>query len=290
MGFHPSKPEAEAANAERVDSSALRAFAVLEHMASADEPPTLEQLTRATGLPKPTVFRILRLLVESGLAQREVHEKRYTVGPRSAAFALDVQMRSPARCERHAILARLVETIGETCNFTMQDGGEVVYLDRVETTASVRLHMKPGSRVPLHCTASGKLLLSALPTTQVRRLLGPGPLRRYTPRTIVDTAALERELARIRTGGVGTDVGEYLVDSVCLAVPVRDGQGRLCAAVAVHGPAPRMTLRKGYGFVPAMQQAAAEIAATLNRTADAGAAMAFRTRVEPKKAEARMRA
>jgi DNA-binding IclR family transcriptional regulator len=171
-------------------------------------------------------------------------------------------MQSPQRHERRAILARLVEAIGETCNLTMLDGDEVLYLERVETSANVRLHMSAGSRVPLHCTASGKLLLAGLPAARVRALLGTGPLARYTPRTIVDRSTLERELQTIRTSGVGTDVGEYLADSVCLAVPVKDPHGRTCAAVAVHGPAPRMTLRKGYGFVPAMQEAAKAIAQT----------------------------
>ncbi|HLX31002.1 MAG TPA: IclR family transcriptional regulator [Casimicrobiaceae bacterium] len=291
MRFRSAKLGGEAANAERADSSALRAFSVLEHIASAERPPTLEEVTRAIGLPKPTVFRILRLLVDGGLAQREVHEKRYVIGPRTAALALEVQMHSPARRERRAILARLVETIGETCNFTMLDGGEVVYLDRVETSANVRLHMKAGSRVPLHCTASGKLLLSSLAIAQVRRLLGSGPLRRYTPRTIVDPGALEQELSRIRASGVSTDVGEYLVDSVCLAVPVRDARGRICAAIAVHGPAPRMTLHKGYGFVPAMQEAATEIAATLTEPGDARVARPVRKRIDAsRKSEARMRA
>ena len=240
----------------------LRAFTVLEYVAAAEEPPTLEELTRVTGLPKPTVFRILRVLARGGLVQREVHEKRYIVGERASAFSLDVQMRSPRRRERRAVLERLVATIGETCNFTMLDGSEVVYLERVETSANVRLHMATGSRVPLHCTASGKLLLSALPPAQVRRLLGRGPLPRHTPRTIVSMVMLERELDKIRASGVGTDNGEYLDDSVCLAVPVRDPQGRVCAAIAVHGPAPRMTLKKGYGFLPAMRDAANAIAAT----------------------------
>ena len=247
---------------DTAESAALRAFTVLEHIAAAQKAPTLEDLTRAIGMPKPTVFRILRVLADGGLVQRELHEKRYVVGSRAAAFALDVQMQSPQRHERRAILTRLVEAIGETCNLTMLDGHEVLYLERVETSANVRLHMKAGSRVPLHCTASGKLLLAALPTSRARALLGDGPLQRYTPRTIVDRAALERELQAIRANGVGTDVGEYLADSVCLAVPVKDAQGRTCAAVAVHGPAPRMTLRKGYGFVAAMQDAAKAIADT----------------------------
>jgi DNA-binding IclR family transcriptional regulator len=222
------------------------------------------------------VFRILRLLARGGLVQREVHEKRYVVGERVAALALDVQMHSPRRRERRAILARLVDAIGETCNFTMLDGAEVVYLERVETSANIRLHMQAGSRVPLHCTASGKLLLSELSAEQVRRLLGPGALPRHTPRTIVDLAVLERELARIRATRVGTDNGEYLVDSVCLAVPVRDRRGRMCAAVAVHGPAPRMTLRKGHGFLRLMREAAAAIAATLASADAASSAMPAR--------------
>lgn len=248
---------------ESAASSTLRAFAVLEQIATSDESLTLEELTRISGLPKPTVHRILRLLMRGGLVERQALDKRYVVGARVCALALAVQMRSPHRRERRAILARLVEAIGETCNFTMLDGSDVVYLDRVETSADIRLHMNTGSRVPLHCTASGKLLLSDLPPVQMRRLLGSGPLARYTDRTITSTVVLERELGKIRASGVGTDVGEYLVGSVCLAVPVRDPQGRMCAAVAVHGPAPRMTLKKGNTFLPAMRSAAAEIAATL---------------------------
>jgi DNA-binding IclR family transcriptional regulator len=244
-------------------SSTLRAFALLELIGVAERPPSLEELTRESGLPKPTVHRLLGLLIRGGLVQREVSEKRYLVGARTAALSLQVQLRSPYRAQRHASLARLVDEIGETCNFTMLDGAEVVYLDRVETTEKVRLHMEIGSHVPLHCTASGKLFLAHLPPGDSRRLLGSGPLKRYTQRTIIDREALQRELRRIRSSGVGTDAGEYLEGSVCLAVPVRDCAGRVCAAIAVHGPAPRMTLKKGYSFLPALQRAAAGVASTL---------------------------
>lgn len=264
MAFRLVKSSAVSASEDLAASSTLRAFAVLEQIATSDESLTLEELTRQSGLPKPTVHRIVHLLMRGGLVERHSVDKRYVVGPRICALALSVQMRSPRRRERRAILARLVAAIGETCNFTMLDGNAVVYLDRVETSADVRLHMDAGSRVPLHCTASGKLLLSDLDPEQVKRLLGAGPLPRHTDRTITRLAALEKELARIRTSRVGTDVGEYLVGSVCLAVPVRDARGRMCAAVAVHGPAPRMTLKKGYTFLPAMRRAADEIAATLS--------------------------
>ena len=269
MGFRSAKLHAVPDAGENSASATLRAFTLLECIAAAEGAPTLEELTRASGLPKPTVHRILQLLVRGELVEREVHDKRYAFGARMAALALGVQLHSPRRSERHAILERLVNAIGETCNYTMLDGNEVVYLDRVETSANVRLHMKAGSRVPLHCTASGKLLLSDLSPVQVRRLLGGGPLRRYTGRTIVDVEALLRELAKIRTTRVGTDVGEYLEGSVCVAVPVCDARGRICAAVAVHGPAPRISLKKAYTFLPAMREAAAALTATLVPAAEA---------------------
>lgn len=256
------KSLSSAVDASGPDSSALRAFAILELIAGAETPPSLDDLTRGSGLPKPTVYRILRLLIRGGLAQRDLGEKRYCVGTRTSALSLQVQTRSPFRAQRHAALSRLVDEIGETCNFTMLDGAEVVYLDRVETPEKVRLQMDVGSRVPLHCTASGKLFLAHLPPGQMRRVLGAGPLERCTERTITSIEALERELKKIRASGISTDCGEYLYGSVCLAVPVTDPGGGVCAAIAVHGPAPRMTLKRGHEFLPAMRRAAAAIAAT----------------------------
>ncbi|HUF82066.1 MAG TPA: IclR family transcriptional regulator C-terminal domain-containing protein, partial [Burkholderiales bacterium] len=102
------------------------------------------------------------------------------------------------------------------------------------------------------------------PAAETSRLVGAGPLKRYTDRTIVETQILERELQKIRANGIATDAGEYLAGSVCLAVPVKDRSERVCAAIAVHGPAPRMTLKKGYQFLPALRRAADAVASTFD--------------------------
>ena len=245
------------------ESSTLRAFGVLELVARADGPLSLDELTQLCGLPKPSVFRILGLLQRGGLVQREPAAKRYCIGARMSKLALEVMMRSPQRARRHAILQQLVAEIGETCNLTMLDGNEVLYLDRVETSSPVRVHLAAGSRVPLHCTASGKLFLSQLSERQVATLLGPGPYRRFTENTIIDPEELQKALRRIRNEGIGTDVGEFLEGSVAVSVPVTDAQGRVCATVAVHGPAPRVTLRSCMDFLPALRRAATAMAGTM---------------------------
>lgn len=243
-------------------SAALRAVAVLEIIVRADRPISLTEVMSGVGLPKPTVYRILGLLEHSGLVLREPDGKRYTAGPRLAHFGTEILMNSSVRGARHAILQRLVDELGETCNFTMLDGSEVIYLDRVETAAPLRMNLQPGSRVPLHCTASGKLFLAMMPRARRAKLLDNLPLRRYTDNTITDRGRLEAELERIRRDKTSTDNEEYLTGLVCVAVPVMSREGKPCASVAVHAPIARMSLDDARGHVPALRRAAMALTQT----------------------------
>jgi IclR family acetate operon transcriptional repressor len=243
-------------------SATLRAITVLEIVVRADRPLSLTEVMSAAELPKPTVYRILTLLEQSGLMLREPDGKRYTVGPRLARFGAEILMNSSVRGSRHAILQRLVEDIGETCNFTMLDGSEVVYLDRVETAWPLRMNLQPGSRVPLHCTASGKGFLATLPRAQRDKLLDNLPLTRYTENTITDRRKLELELERIRRDKISTDNEEYIAGLVCVAVPVLSREGKPCASVAVHAPVARMSMKQALAHVPALRRAAAALTQT----------------------------
>lgn len=120
---------------------------------------TLSDLVAATGLAKPTVHCIAHLLEDAGLLVREPDGKRYAPGPRLSALALQVLVGSHWNAPRHAIPQSLVQRLGETCNLTMLDGAQVVYMDRVQAQWPLRLSFQPGSRVPARASASGKLLL-----------------------------------------------------------------------------------------------------------------------------------
>jgi IclR family acetate operon transcriptional repressor len=245
------------------ESIALRAFAVLETIAAAPTAMSLDEMTHAMALPKPTVFRILNMLHTAELLRREQIGKRYTIGPRLAAFGADLWRNAGLRAQWHRALEACVKETGESCNLTVLDGKEVLYLDRVETSHPLRMHLESGTRVPLHCTASGKLFLSQFAAEGVKQLVGDEPYEAYTKSTITGLAALEEELKRVRKTQVGTHDGELFADSVAIAIPVADARGNIVAAVALHAPSSRGNLKALMRYLPSLRRASDSISSTM---------------------------
>ena len=244
-----------------VDTPALRLLALLEVIAAQDGPFSLQSLAEDTGTPKPTLHRMLQQLEGAGWLQREGDGRHYGTGVRQRRMAEQLLLNGSTHGARHAVLRQLVDEVGESCNLTALSGGEVIYLDRVETAAPLRFYLHPGSRVPAHCSASGKLLLAQMTPAQRRRLLGHVPLQAYTPRTLTDLDALEEELRRVRRDGYALDNEEFLPGLLCAAVRVpAPGGARSNLCVAVQAPTMRMPLAKLLQQLPALQRAAAALA------------------------------
>lgn len=243
------------------DTPTLRLFALLELMASRDQLYSLQDLVDETGLPKPTLHRMLQQLEGAGMLQREDDGRRYSTGLRLRRLAENLLLNNTFHGAQHMVLRQLVDQIGESCNLTALSGSEVVYLDRVETAAPLRFYLRPGSRVPAHASASGKLFLSQLSPAQRKRLLGHVPLEAYTPRTLTDLDALEAEVARVKRDGHAFDNEEFLPGLLCLAVLVPNPRGKSNLAIALQAPVMRLTAEKALQWLPAMQRAAEALAA-----------------------------
>jgi DNA-binding IclR family transcriptional regulator len=251
------------ASTERSGGTALvRSFELLETVVASARALTIAELCAELGLPKPTVHRLCQRLEAEGFLAREPGGRRYAVGPRLFRIGLAV-LRSGAGPERRAILENLVDDIGETCNFTTLAGDEVVYLDRVEARWPLRMQLEPGSRVPIHCTASGKLFLAMMEPARRKRALDAIDLAPFTPATITDRAALEVELAAIARQGYSLDREEFLVGLVAISVPVVDRRGVALAAVACHAPSVRLDLERALSHLPTLKAAARRLGATL---------------------------
>ncbi len=254
---------AAAETAERAFPT-IKALAILETLANARRPLGVTEISALQGMPKPTAHRIVRMLENEGLLQREPGMRRFVPGQRLVQLGLGIIAAAMLRAPRHAILEALSNEVGETCNFGVMVGSHAVYLDRVEAAWPFGLRFEPGSRVPLHCTAMGKLFLSRLPARKRRLLLRAIPLHRYTENTIADAARLERELDNIRESGISTDNQEFLAGVVCVAVSVNGPNGQPAAAVAISAPLARMSLEQGLQHVDLLRATAQRLTVTID--------------------------
>lgn len=234
----------------------LRLFSLLELIASKDQLFTLQGLVDTTGMAKPTLHRMLQQLEGAGLLIRENNGRHYRTGARLRRMAENLLLNDTHHGARHAVLRDLVEELGESCNLTTLSGNEILYLDRVETPEPLRFTLQPGSRVPAHCSASGKIIMSQLAPAQRRRLLEAVPLKQYTPNTVTDIEAIEEELKQIRRDGYAIDAEEFLPGLVCAAVLVPSATGISNLGIAVQAPVMRLTPEKALRLLPALRRAA----------------------------------
>lgn len=241
-----------------------KALRVLEAVAARERPLSIAEIAAALDLPQPTAHRIVGTLERLGFIGREPGRRRVVEGSRLVRLGLDALQAAAGSGTRHAILAALAKKTGESCNLGVVANGHVVYIDRVESHWPLGLRFEAGSRVPLHCTAIGKLMLSRMTDAMLAAHLGKGSLARYTATTITDARKLCGELARIRRQGYSIDNQEFMSGVVCMAVPVagpRDGQ--VCAGLAISAAQARLTLAGVKRYLPELRSAARSIARAL---------------------------
>lgn len=238
------------------DTPTLRLFSLLELIATKNQLFTLQGLVELTGTPKPTLHRMLQQLEGAGLLIRENNGRHYVVGARLRRMAESLLLNDTHHGARHSLLRNLVEELGESCNLTALSGDEILYVDRVETLEPLRFTLQPGSRVPVHCSASGKMILSQLAPVQRRRLLEAAPLKQYTPNTITDVDQIEEQLKQVRRDGYAIDDQEFLPGLVCAAVLVPSPSGISNLGIAVQAPVMRLTPDKALRVLPALRRAA----------------------------------
>jgi IclR family acetate operon transcriptional repressor len=235
-----------------------RAFDLLERMADAGGEVGLSELSAGSGLPLPTIHRLMRTLLDCGYVRQQPN-RRYALGPRlirlgeSASRLLGTWARP--------YLAELVDATGETANMALLDGDEVVYVAQVPSRHSMRMFTEVGRRVLPHSTGVGKALLAQLPDEQVRALLGRTGMPAATEHTLTDPDAFLTALERVRAQGYAVDDNEQEAGVRCLAVSVPGAP--TAAAISISGPAGRVTEAATAAIVPVLRDVAGQLALAL---------------------------
>ncbi|MEM6496072.1 MAG: IclR family transcriptional regulator [Pseudomonadota bacterium] len=239
----------------------MRLLLVLEAVAEAGVPVTPTEVNANLDLPKPTIHRLFATLEEEGFLQRDLDGRTYSPGPRFRTFAGNVLSSLRIRTARQAILKRLSRLIGETCNIALPDRDAMIYLERVETEWPLRIQLPQGTRVPFHCTASGKMYLSSLASNHLQRFLNSAELKASTQKSITDREALLEEINTIRRQGYALDRGDFMDDMVALAVPIFGPPMRLMATLSFHAPSQRFDTDKALEHLSDLRSASIELSA-----------------------------
>jgi DNA-binding IclR family transcriptional regulator len=245
-----------------------RGLAILELLADRREA-TLTELAREADLSPSTTLRLLETLRSRGFVASDLRTGVYVIGIR--AFSVGSAAVRSARLDRTALPAmrQLSVDLGETVSLGVPEGRQVVYIEQIEGAAAVRMSWRLGSRLPLHATAAGKVLLAWVWEAALEARLGPPPFASLTPRTIVDSGSFLDELARVRSLGFARDDEECETGLCCLAAPVRDRRGDVVAALSVSSTPQRMDEGRLREAIRRTIVAADEISARLGWTAPA---------------------
>jgi DNA-binding IclR family transcriptional regulator len=236
---------------------------VLEALSEADtSSATLTTLSRALGMHRTTVFRILGTLRARGYVSRDHETDRYRLGVRVLTLASSVLEDLDIRQAALPGLQELNRATRELVYLTVLDQGEVITVEHLESDQALTLRARIGARRPLHCTASGKALIAHLPEREVDALLGAN-LASYTPRTITRPEALHQQLAEVRERGFSWDDEEFIEGVRCVAAPVFGMDGRVVGAVSLAAPTLRTPWERLWQLGADTRSAASDISRRL---------------------------
>lgn len=241
--------------------SVERAIDILMALSSA--PRTLTEVTRATGLPKGTAFRLLASLNHQNLVVKAPESNLYMLGP---GFLRVIQgvltgIGAITRVAKPTI-AHLWEETNETVSVHVRVGVERVCVDELPSPLPIRYMSEVGASVPLWIGSAGKVLLAFMDPAEMEKVVSTLPLEPRLDGTPLDADVLLTELAEVRRKGWAMSAGERIVGAAAISVPVRHGPG-FVASLSVLGPVTRLTRRRRLALVPTLQDAALEIESTL---------------------------
>jgi IclR family transcriptional regulator, acetate operon repressor len=242
--------------------SIQRAVALLRSFTEAEPELGVTELSRRLKLHKSTVSRILSTLQAEGLVGQNPETGKYRLGIGLVSLAGVALGRLDVRGAAQPFLNRLVEVTRETVNVTILDGRDCVNIERAASPQSIRYVGWIGRRTPLHCTASGKVLLAYMTSTQRAALLLL-PLPQHTAKTVTDLATLNQQLQQIKQEGYAVVHEEFEEGFSAVAAPVWDLSGQVVAAISVSGPAFRLAPLQMEQFVFPLLEVTHQVSAQL---------------------------
>lgn len=221
--------------------SVVRALKVLELFTAEAPSLGLKEIAKSVGLSKPTVFRILSTLKSMDYIEQDPGSGKYMLGLKvfeiGSAFINKMSIRSFAM----PLLQEFVDKCKETIHLAILDKREIVYIDKIDGTQTIRMMSAVGKRAPAHCTSVGKAILSHKSSKELDEVMSNIKMVKLTKNSITDRKELKKELQQIKKQGYAIDNEELEIGLKCVGVPIFDYHGDTVGGISVSGPSTRFT-------------------------------------------------
>jgi IclR family transcriptional regulator, KDG regulon repressor len=221
-----------------------RALRILEIISTRKEGYGITEISKEMLLNKTSVYRMVSTLVQHGFVEQDAETEKYKMGYKVLELSSILLEFLDLRTEAKTYLKELEQFTNEVIHLVVYDRGEVVYIEKLEGSETLRMHSKVGTRAPMHCTSVGKAILAYLPPSEVSQLLDRYNFTEHTPYTITDKDALMKHLVEVRKQGFAFDMEENELGINCIAAPIFDNSRKVVAAISISGPTMRMTSEK----------------------------------------------
>jgi len=217
-----------------------RMFALLDVLASHQDPVSLKEISATTGLHPSTAHRILNDLAVGRFVDRP-EAGSYRLGMRLLELGNLVKARLDVRDAAIGPMRELHRLTHQPINLSVRQGDEIVYIERTYSERSgMQVVRAVGGRAPLHLTSVGKLFLAHDEPQRVRAYATRTGLAGHTRNSITDLPTLDRELAKVRQTELARDNEELELGVRCMAAGIFDDQARLVAGLSISAPADRL--------------------------------------------------
>lgn len=235
-----------------------RAISVLEYLARHGESGVSEVAT-ALEVHKSTAFRLLGALEARGFVDQPTERGKYSLGFGVVRLASAVSGQLDVTQQAGPVCDRLATEIGETVNVAVLEEEYAVHVSQRFGPSAVTTHNWVGQLTPLHATASGKVLMAHIGAKRLTELLRQSGLAAFTPHTLTSQTEIEKQLSRCLERGYAIAREEFEIGLNAIAVPIRNADGSVIAAVSASGPAYRFDDARMEEVTPSLIAGAAEI-------------------------------
>ena len=224
----------------KINRSVARAIDMLNMISETKDPLTITEISQRLDIPKSTAFDIINTLVDKGYLETDKKQKTFSMGINVFQVGSRYLDKLDFQSAAHSLLEEMMLKSGETVFLAVENQGRLVYLDKVESNASVRTDSRLGTSNPMYCTGLGKALLAAYENDRVKAIISQEPMKAKTEYTLTNYQELLRDLEQTRRRGYSIDNRESELEVFCVAAPIYDLSGRPVAAISIAGMASRM--------------------------------------------------